>query len=143
MSLGEEWAFSHYHSVNEIFHNGQRIAKDVMLLDNENSGKSRIPERPLQERLRPYSCYAMLFLYGPRMESLMAGINAKYNQISVFKTKIPERLIWSASPVDASKGGIVVRVAAIETEMVKEWLKEELSGLVEIVGKDLYQRAFV
>ncbi|KAF4623274.1 hypothetical protein D9613_002099 [Agrocybe pediades] len=145
MSIGEEWAFSHYHSVNEIFHNGKRIAKDVMLLDSadEMQGDSRISERSLRERLRPYSCYAMLFLFGPRAQSLITDIKAKYDQISVFKTKIPDQLIWSLSPLDAAKGGIVVRVAALETEMVKEWLKGELSGLEAIVGKDLYQRAFV
>ncbi|KAH9486620.1 Urease accessory protein D [Psilocybe cubensis] len=144
MSVGEEWVFSRYHSLNEIFLGGKRVAKDVMLLDIEDTGVHdvHIPHRPLRDRLQPYSCYAMLILYGPQMQSVIADITAKYNNISVFKTRQPDTLIWSLSPVDSKKRGAVVRVAGLETEMVKEWLKQTLAGFEDVVGKDLYRRAF-
>jgi len=141
MSMGEEWAFSRYYSVNEIFLQDKRIAKDVVLLDDTELGED-IPSRPLSERLKPYSCYAMLFLHGPHLLPLIATIMGCYNQITVFKTKVPAGLIWSVSPVDSAKLGIVVRVAGVETEIVKEWLKDALAGLEAIIGRDAYKRVF-
>jgi urease accessory protein len=141
MSMGEEWAFSRYYSINEIFLQGKRIAKDVMLLDDTELGEG-IPSRPLSERLKPYSCYAMLFLHGPQLLPIIATIMEWYNQITVFKTKEPARLIWSVSPIDSTKLGIVVRVAGVETEIVKGWLKGCLAGLEAIIGRDAYKRVF-
>ncbi|KIM47888.1 hypothetical protein M413DRAFT_439568 [Hebeloma cylindrosporum] len=123
ISLGEEWAFSHYYSMNELFHNEKRIAKDVMLLDKEELGDHLLPNRSLRERLQPYSCYAMLILFGPEVQSVIAAISARYDKISIFK-------------------GVVVRMAGIETEMVKGWLREALYGLESIIGVDVYRRTF-
>lgn len=141
MSMGEEWAFSRYHSVNEVFVQGRRVAKDVVLLDDTelNGG---VPSRTLSERMRPYVCYAMLFLYGPHLLSIITKVMESYNRIRVFKTSVPDGLIWSASPIDSRKLGIVIRVAGIETEIVKEWLKEALVGLEVLIGRDAYKRIF-
>ncbi|KAF8167775.1 UreD urease accessory protein-domain-containing protein [Crassisporium funariophilum] len=141
ISLGEEWVFSRYYSVNEIWHDGKRILKDVMLLDSQELGV-QLPERPLRKRLLPYSCYGMLILYGPQVRSVVADITAQYNQISVFKTKSPSPLIWSLSPIDSTEQGVVVRVAGLETETVKSWLRQALLGLEDLVGKDVYRRVF-
>ena len=142
LALGEDWAFSHYHSVNEIFHNGRRIAKDVMLLEDTTELNAKIPSRSLQERLRPYSCYAMLILLGPQVQSIITAISHKYDQLSVFKTRSPAPLIWSVSPIDANKAGVIIRAAGMESELVKEWLKDVLHGLERIIGVDVYRRAF-
>ncbi len=141
MSIGEEWVFSRYHSVNEVFREGKRIAKDVMLLDDSELGRG-IPPRPLSEQIKPYSCYATLFLLGPHLLHIISDVMERYNQITVFKTRTPEKLIWSLSPIDSVKHGIVVRVAGVETETVKVWLRETLSGLEGIIGRDAYKRAF-
>ena len=141
ISLGEEWVFSHYYSVNEVFHDEKRIAKDVMLLDNEEI-RDLLPSQSLQERLRPYSCYAMLILFGPEVKSIIAAISARYDKISIFKARTPAPLIWSLSNIDSTNQGVVVRVAGIETEMVKGWLREALCGLEPIIGIDAYRRTF-
>jgi urease accessory protein len=141
ISMGEDWAFSHYYSVNEIFHNEKRIAKDVMLLDDKELNP-KVPNRPLRDRLHPYSCYAMLILFGPQVQSIITEIRLKYDQLSVFKTKTPAPVIWSLSPIDSTNGGVVIRVGGREMEMVKEWLKDMLYGLTRIVGLDVYRRAF-
>jgi len=142
LALGEDWAFSHYHSVNEIFHNGRRIAKDVMVLEESTELSPKILSRSLQERLHPYSCYAMLILFGPQVQFIITEMSYKYDQLSVFKTRSPAPLIWSVTPIDASKAGVIIRVAGMESEAVKEWLRGTLRGLERIVGVDVYRRAF-
>ena len=144
MSRGEEWAFSRYYSVNDIWYNGKRVAKDVTLLDNHHhdSDDVRIPNRPLQKKLQPYSCYAMLFLYGPRVHHIIAELFSQYDKISIYKSKVPSQLIWSISPIDSTGQGVVIRVGGVETETVKSWLKQALSGIEHIIGKDAYRRIF-
>ena len=143
MSRGEEWAFSRYYSVNDIWYNGRRVAKDVTLLDNHDHPENAcIPKRPLQNKLQPYSCYAMLFLYGPRVHHIIAELVSQYNKISILKSKVPSQLIWSTSPIDSTGQGVVVRVGGDETETVKAWLKQVLSGIEHIIGKDAYGRIF-
>jgi urease accessory protein len=139
--LGEEWVFSHYYSVNEILHDTKRVAKDAMLLDNEKL-EGLLPNRSLQERLQPYSCYATLILFGPSLQSIIADISTRYDKISVFKANNPAQLIWSLSSIGSANQGVVVRVAGIETETVKGWLRESLHGLEPIVGIDVYRRTF-
>lgn len=141
MARGEEWALSRYHSVNEIFREGKRMARDVVLLDNSELGGG-IPPRSLSERLEPYSCYAMLFLLGPHLRHIISDIVERYNRITVFKTRTPATLIWSLSPTGSVAHGIVVRVAAVETETVKVWLRETLTSLEDIIGRDAFKRAF-
>ena len=140
MSRGEEWAFSRYYSVNDIWYNGKRVAKDVTLLDNQHD--KCIPKRPLQDKLQPYSCYAMLFLYGLRVHHIIAELGSQYDKISILKSKVPSQLIWSISPIDSTGQGVVVRVGGDDTETVKAWLKQALSGIQDIIGKDAYRRIF-
>ncbi|KAF9521692.1 urease accessory protein UreD [Crepidotus variabilis] len=146
MSMGEEWLFSRYYSLNEILLDEIRLVKDVMLLSSGQLGKG-IPDRTLKERLAPYSCYATLFLYGPHLRDVIAAITSRYALITVFKTREPTELIWSLSPIEPARHelegqGVVVRVAGRTTEMVKDWLKEALSGLEAVVGRNYYKRAF-
>ncbi len=113
-----------------------------MLLEDATELNAKIPSRSLQERLRPYSCYAMLILLGPQVQSIITAISHKYDQLSVFKTRSPAPLIWSVSPIDASKAGVIIRAAGMESELVKEWLQNVLRGLERIIGVDVYRRAF-
>jgi len=112
-----------------------------MLLDNKELG-GLLPKRSLRERLQPYSCYATLILFGPSLQSIIADISTRYDKISVFKATTPAPLIWSLSVIDSANQGVVVRVAGVETETVKGWLRESLHGLESIVGIDLYRRTF-
>lgn len=140
-SLGEEWVFSRYYSVNELWLDGRRVARDVMLLDDQAMDVKPLPARPLADRLAPYSCYAMVILYGPLVQATIREVTVQYEAISVFKTSTPANLIWSLSPLSGGAGA-VVRVAAKETEMVKRWLGDALQRLEDVVGTDVYRRAF-
>ncbi|KAH7885895.1 UreD urease accessory protein-domain-containing protein [Phlebopus sp. FC_14] len=141
-SLGEEWAFARYHSVNEVFLDGRRVARDAVLLEDPSSHTEAAVCRPLADRLKPYSCYAMLILLGPLTQAVAAQLNGQYRSISVFKTAAPARMTWAWSAVDEGRAH-VVRVAGIETEDVKGWLRESLRGFEDIIGTDAYRKAFL
>jgi urease accessory protein len=139
-ALGEQWAFAQYYSVNEIFVEGKRVARDATLLDGSGSDAKSLPIRTLTERLAPYLCYATVFLQGPTVQDVVTGLKAQYDNITVFKRSYPEDLIWSLSSF--SETGAVIRIAGKETEGVKQWLRAALVGVEKIVGVDIYRRAF-
>ena len=147
-SLGEEWDFWRYYSVNDIWANGRRVAKDVMLLEQEKEGEVRnsrwngvLPVRTLADRLAPYSCYATVILYGPAMRETLRDVSQRYDKISVFKQVSPPPLLWSFSWTGSEEGG-VVRVAAMDTEGVRNFLNELLRTVETVVGIDTYRKAF-
>ena len=122
-SLGEEWVFSRYYSVNEVLVDGKRVARDVLLLDDPVNDTTPLPKRTLRDKLLPYSCYATLLLFGPLVQNVIGDIKAEYETISVFKTSCPSDLIWSVSSVSDRGDGCVVRIAGKDTtEGVKSWL---------------------
>lgn len=153
-SMGEDWDFLRYYSVNEVFVEGRRVARDVLLLDNPSLDTQIAPEscssnttsssplRTLKDRLAPYSCYAMLLLYGPQTHGVVTDLQAKYRTISIFKRAAPERFLWSLTPVDDGKG-TVIRAAGVDTEDVKNWFREALRGLEVVVGIDEYRKVFL
>ncbi|KAF9462112.1 UreD-domain-containing protein [Collybia nuda] len=143
-SLGEEWSFSKYYSANEIWTDGKRVAKDVMVLvDDEVDPGAKLPPRSLRDKLAPYSCYAMVMLYGPLVQGAIRDMTAQYDQISVLKSKVPAEMLWSLSPMTLGEGGgAIIRVAGSETEVVKKWLEQALLGLQETIGTDVFRRAF-
>ena len=149
-SLGEEWEFWRYHSVNDVWVNGRRVAKDVMLLDQEKGGEEArgsrwdgaLPVRKLADRLAPYSCYATAILYGPAMRETLGGVSQQYGNISVFKRSSPPPLLWSFSWLGPQRDGGIIRVAAMDTEGVRDFLKESLQGIKALVGIDTYRKAF-
>lgn len=143
-ALGEDWVFSRYYSVNEVWLDGKRLARDALLLENpvdDTATATQQPTSSLKDRLSPYSCYATLFLYGPVVQNVIIDINAEYAKISVFKTKTPAELLWSVSPISDGKG-LIVRVAGKDREAVKGWLSQALKRLEDIIGIDVYRRAF-
>lgn len=148
-ALGEEWMFERFHSVNEVIIDGRRVARDAMLLENRSvqdpvAGDTHQPElsRSLAERLKPYSCYAMLFLCGPLVQCIIAHLHEKLRSVSVFRTATPARVLWAMTSVDDGRV-FMIRVAGIETEDVKSWLEESLRPLEDVIGIDTYRKTFV
>lgn len=147
-ALGEEWAFSRYYSVNEVFVDGTRSARDVVLLEGTDTGTARgtqqLPRRTLADRMGPYACYATLFLYGPRLQGIVQTLEDRMRVATVFQVKEPLDVLWSLSPVrgEAGDSGRIVRVAGKETEDVKMWLSDALRGLVEVIGGEVYSKIF-
>jgi urease accessory protein len=146
---GEEWAFARYYSVNEVFVDGTRSARDVVLLEgNTNTstpGVQPLPRRRLADRMGPYACYATLLLYGPRLQGVVRELEDRMREATVFQVREPLDVLWSLSPVrgEAGNEGRMVRVAGKETEDVKKWLKDALRGLVDVIGSEVYSKIFI
>lgn len=144
-AIGEEWSFSRYYSCNEIWVGRRRIMRDVVLLEDDCEDRAGLglPAKPLLKRMAPYGCYATVFFYGPKLTDTVAHLTKEYEAISIFKGRWPEKLLWSLSSVTPKEQtGAVLRVAAIETEMVKKWLSNALREMEKMIGADVYQRAF-
>ncbi|KZT05888.1 UreD-domain-containing protein [Laetiporus sulphureus 93-53] len=139
-ALGEEWVFARYHSMNEIWVDEERIAKDVMLLEEQDSASSMLAPRTLADTLRPYSCYATVIMYGPLVQDTIQRLSAEYAKIIVFRHALPPDLLWSFSPLKNGRG-CILRLAAKETEDIRTWLGEQLTAFQGIVGCDVYRKA--
>ncbi|KAH9044781.1 UreD-domain-containing protein [Lactarius pseudohatsudake] len=144
---GEEWAFARYYSVNEVFVEGTRSARDVVVLEGTDAKPPApaLPRRTLADRMGPYACYATLFLYGPRVQGVVRELEERMRAATVFQVREPLDVLWSLSPVrgDAGNDGRIVRVAGKETEDVKKWLSDALRGLVDVIGGEVYSKIFI
>jgi urease accessory protein len=140
-ALDEHWAFTRYASHNELFVEGQRVARDVMLLQNEVEDNPSPNKRTLADRLAPYSCYATLLLHGPLVQEVIDDFSRRFASLSIFRRTRPDEIIWSFSSTTGS--GAIVRVAGKDTEGVKNWLKASLKRLESVVGVDVFRRTFV
>ncbi len=144
-ALGEDWSFSRYYSLNELWVDGKRIARDAMLLEESQTslqnGQLHLPTRTIADRLAPYSCYATVLIYGPLTTGTIHSLLASYSAITVFKHNARPPLIWSVSTLCEGRG-CVLRVAALETEDVRHWLGANLSQLKDTIGDDIYSKAF-
>jgi urease accessory protein len=111
----------------------------------------------LQSRMRPYQIYATLLIHGPLLQPLLTSLSTRANAPSEtqFQASRPAPVVWSFSKIPktqtglgrgavASDAGGIVRVAGVETEVVKRWVGEVLvQGKVkELVGDVLWQRIF-
>ncbi|EKM61217.1 uncharacterized protein PHACADRAFT_82650 [Phanerochaete carnosa HHB-10118-sp] len=140
-SLGEDWVFSKYLSINELFICGKRVARDAVLLEEEDESIKALPFRSLADRLNPYSCYATLILYGPQTTSTIEHLSVCFNAITVFKHTSRPSTVWSLTILDGGKG-CVLRIAARTAEDARTWLGEALLPLCELIGEDMYNRTF-
>lgn len=151
---GEEWAFTRYRSTNQVILSNRRIIHDILDLDSTKPPSSSdtttsSPPSPnttsasYLPRVAPYSCYATLVLYGPRLGPMLAHLEATFARIVQYKQTNPYSLVWSFSPLEKGQGGIA-RCAGATTEMVREWVQEVLKegGIEELVGKDLWTNTF-
>lgn len=134
MSRGEEWQFSRYYSVNEIWLANRRVARDTLLLERDHNSRS------IKDRMSPYSCYASLFLFGPKVTTVVEELSSLYLDITVYQMSSPPDLLWSLSQF---AGGCTIRVAGKKTEGVKLWLRERLDSIKRHVGDDIINKALI
>ena len=120
-----------------------------MLLEHEKEEEANtsrwdgaLPVRNLADRLAPYSCYATVILYGPAIRETLSDVSHRCGEISVFKKASPPPLLWSFSWLGSQREGGIIRVAAMDTEGVRDFLKELLHRIKTLVGIDTYRKAF-
>lgn len=158
---GEEWEFAMYKSENEVWLGDKRLAKDVLLLEDEGpdaaadeSGADEAPSSkdPLppvgstsyRSRVAPYSCYAALFLFGPHTAKLRTHLDKAFSAISQYSQSRPYSLVWSYSPLAGHPGGGgIARCAGASTEEVKDWIDHMLGNgdIANLMGPDLWKTA--
>lgn len=141
LSLGEQWSFTRYRSTNEFWMSGKRVAKDVLLLDDSQSNLPPLGPRSLESRLYPYSCFATLFLFGSDVQNIVNSLNNDLANVSQFQSPSPTDLIWSLSSCGGH--GTVVRLAATEAQMIRLWLRTALGPLKDVIGIDIFEKAFI
>ncbi|OCF33480.1 urease accessory protein [Kwoniella heveanensis BCC8398] len=105
---------------------------------------------PTAQSLAPYNIYATVLILGPHLSPLMTYLKNLSDHPSArqYQLRDPPNLIWSFSEVIAPKsttgggGGGVLRVAAVEVEDVRIWLRRVLkAGQVDkLVGEGLWSR---
>lgn len=135
IARGEEWDFDRYRSTNEIWIGEKRLIRDALLLEKNNGSN-----RAMKDRMRSYSCYATLFLVGPRVTPILTKLTSSYDGISIFQQSQPPGILWSLS---RAADGCVVRVAGDETEQVKLWIKHSLQDLESDVGTEVLSKALL
>ncbi|GAA5904327.1 hypothetical protein JCM6882_003197 [Rhodosporidiobolus microsporus] len=168
----ENWKFERYRSENEVWLGERRIAKDVLLLEDENAPPPSAAEDPTRSpldvlspspppsadapphpahettyspRVSPYSCYATLFLFGPHTAPLLAALNRAFTALTHYKQPRPYSLVWSFSTLPGHPGGGgVARCAGAEAEQVREWVTHVLTegGMGGMISEDLWRTAF-
>ena len=134
----EQWKFLRYSSINEVWVDGKRVARDAVLLESEHGDSGH--HRTLQDRQGVYSCYATAVLSGPKVQRGVASLSEEFQSNTLFRLHSPDDLVWSVARIPS---GCITRVAGRTTEIVKDWLKERMSFLEEVVGEDVYSKAFV
>lgn len=133
----EKWTFDSYRSRNEVRVGGRVVIRDVLLLEQQQDDTTTIP---LSNRTKPYSIYANLFLLGPTAQPVINSLQEEFTQIQQRVVRVVQPLLWSLSLLNALDGRkiAVVRIAGMETDQVRTWLRERLRALRSVVGDDLY-----
>lgn len=166
--IPEFWHFYLYHSRNEVRVDGQVIARDCQELSQDLPEKLiRDVPTDLSHRCAPYTCYATLLLYGPEVATICQAMEEEFDAIqqpqpllrsggTTGSSRIePPPVLWSASSLSASAPipgsdpkkapsalpGLMVRLAGIDTEEVRDWLHKRLGAVRHLIGDDMYRIA--
>ncbi|WOO77392.1 Urease accessory protein D [Vanrija pseudolonga] len=138
----EVWAMAYYSSTNEIVVGDEVIARERMVLDNRahDTGDVGSGLSPAAVRLAPYHVYATVLLEGPHFAQLRAHMDKVVDGTSQFQLPRPPGLLWSYSSLSDTGG--IIRVAGLEVEDVRDWLRAALTagGVNELVGQGLWPR---
>jgi urease accessory protein len=80
-------------------------------------------------------------MFGTATRAIVDSLRMRYDSLTQMQRRTPEPLIWSLSPLEDGEG-CIVRVAATETDAVRQWLRDALRGLESQIGLDAYSKAF-
>ena len=138
----EIWSMARYASTNEVMIGDKTIMRERMILDNSLLPTNKSSHlSSIARHLAPYNVYATVLIIGPKFQPLLEYLRGMVDGVQQFQLQRPQKLTWAFSPVEGGKGG-VVRIAGVEVEDVKIWLKTVLGngGVKEIVGDGLWPR---
>ncbi|KAJ8758702.1 hypothetical protein K2173_000423 [Erythroxylum novogranatense] len=146
---GEKWDFELYKSINRIFLDEQPLFLDTVLLEQGSITS-------ITERMQDYQVSAMIILMGPRLRQIQIQIQENVKRMMSEQLRahftglsghaklksdhcfIKPPFIASSSSFGPKGIGVVVRIAAVTTESVYRFLKEQLLGLEALIGVPPY-----
>jgi urease accessory protein len=125
---GERWAFTRFHSRNEIFVEGERRLLDSLLLDPAHG--------PLDgpHRTGRFNCFALLALVG---EPVRTTASRLLEDVAAQPVSRRASLVCGASPL---RDGAILRVAGEQFEEVGRELRRHLSSFRDALGDDPWVR---
>jgi urease accessory protein len=137
----EVWSMDSYDSTNEIWVGDKRIMRERTLLENRIMSAPHPAFASVATRLAPYNVYTTLFILGTHFKPLLQHLHNLADTERQFQVSRPADLIWSYSPVEDGKGG-VLRLAGKEVEDLRLWLKNalDMGGVRNLVGEGLWPR---
>ncbi|WWC96106.1 hypothetical protein V866_002973 [Kwoniella sp. B9012] len=139
----EIWSMDYYDSTNEVYMGDELLMRERMVLDNQHSittmGNS---ESRMAKSLAPYHVYSTILYIGPKFEKLAEYLKFKSNNTRQYQLKSPQELIWSYSETDQKYMSGVIRIASVEIEQTRIWLREilESAGIKDLVGEGIWPR---
>ncbi len=125
---GERWSFARFQSRNDVWLEGERVFVDSVLL---GGGKESLGG---PHRLGAFDCFAMLLLIGAPLTQIAATL---FKEVAALPADRSTKLICTASPVQQ---GVVIRIAALNSEEVSQQLEHYFRPLWEILGDDPWVR---
>ncbi|KAF6137585.1 hypothetical protein GIB67_031864 [Kingdonia uniflora] len=145
---GEKWDFNLYKSTNHIFLDGdQPLFLDSVLLEQESITS-------VAERMQGYQVIAMVILVGPKLKEIQHQVQedvkrmmskqfySPFSSLRCNSKTAPSRtkptLIASCSSFGPKGLGVVVRISAMTTESVYEFLRYHLSSMELLLGMSPY-----
>ncbi|OAD07753.1 hypothetical protein MUCCIDRAFT_136720 [Mucor lusitanicus CBS 277.49] len=155
ITRGESWSFRHYSSRIDIKIAGKWIIKDAMVLEDEDYMKRLDPrvqdETAYAARLKPYLCFATLVMIAKPDSPLMKSVDQiqrKSEEMRLLpltlKSEEDRKVLWSVSPILKGRG-VLVRVAGMTTEQVRDFVKYEClkEGLNGIIGDGMFSKVLM
>ncbi|HEY6168983.1 MAG TPA: urease accessory protein UreD [Verrucomicrobiae bacterium] len=128
VARGERWAFTRFHSRNEVFVRGERLLLDSLLLDPAHG--------PLDgaHRMGRFNCLALVALIGEPVRALAAQV---LEEIAGRPINRQGSLVCSASPL---ADGALLRIAGEHTEAVGREIYRHLGRVGDLLGDDPWAR---
>ncbi|KAI9274644.1 UreD urease accessory protein-domain-containing protein [Phascolomyces articulosus] len=138
LTRGEKWEFKHYSSKIDVKLKNKLVLRDHMVLDDDNKTNPLDHKTSYADQLAPYTCFATLVIVG--MEKSIQTIEALAEERLMTTTK-PRDMLWSVSHFLKGKG-VLVRVAGMNTEQVRDFVKLEClgQGLKDVVGDGMFTK---
>lgn len=147
LTRGENWSFRHYSSRIDIKLGSRFVIKDAMVLDDEPYMRTSDEETAYASRLKPYTCFATLVIIADKtaLYDSVVRLQKKTEEMRLMplslKSKEDREVLWSVSPIVKGRG-VLVRVAGMTTEKVRDFVKYEClgKGLESIVGEGMFSK---
>jgi urease accessory protein len=129
-STGERWTFDQYDSRTDVFVGGRHIFRDALRLNAEDGPINAY------HRTGGFNCLAYAVVLGERLRDY-GGQALSFVEQSPLSSGVNCPLLFTASPIE---GGVVLRAAGANAEIVARWFRERLEFVPRLLGEDPWAR---